>query len=720
MNDNATTKTGAVCGFNADSVLFITELAQHTKDKAWHDKNRLRFEEAAKSPMSRLVEGIRERYINALNLEVGSGSRKLSILKKNDYGQGGYYPHYWFAFYDPPATSKTKSCQLYLLLSGEEQECRYGFSTGDNAEAYRDSLITAILDKPEAVAEYMRSAPRGTLVWLSGEEGKSLTADEWIRTLTNQPDRTLGVGAPLVELSISQQFPLKELPQHDPNIVCEVGTFFTWAWPFFLASCTGVWNTGGAAFPGNANGAARRDAGVAARRTFAGNRFWAISLGHRGKYWDECYRDGLAVVNAELGDLRNYPTKEAFSEALRKQSGRDSDPVNDALMCYQFCYEMRAGDHVVAKIGRETVLGMGTVTSDYIWDETREAYKDVRRVRWLSSGKLALPEALQVPLKTLTDISDCRATIDYITKHLPPDTDDGAAGQIEPYTVEDALDGLFVPPSEFVSLLADWRRKKNAILQGPPGVGKTFIAKRLAYALIEAKDASRVEMVQFHQSYAYEDFVQGWRPKEEGGFYLKHGIFYNFCRRAAADPARRYVFIIDEINRGNLSRILGELMFLIEPDHRGEAFAIPLTYSKNADERFCVSENVYVLGMMNTADRSLSMVDYALRRRFCFTQLQPAYSTPEFKQFLADRVSPSLIEHIVDRMTVLNGQISKDKNLGRGFEIGHSFFCPIDGELSLDGAWYEAVIKREIAPLVREYWFDDLENAEKLIADLLK
>lgn len=292
--------------------------------------------------------------------------------------------------------------------------------------------------------------------------------------------------------------------------------------------------------------------------------------------------------------------------------------------------------------------------------------------------------------------------------------------EAEPYSVEDALKGLFVPRAEFVSLLADWGRKKNAILQGPPGVGKTFIAKRLAYALMEVKAPSRVEMVQFHQSYAYEDFVQGWRPTEDGGFYLKHGIFYNFCRRAAADTARRYVFIIDEINRGNLSRILGELMFLIEPDHRGEAFAIPLTYSKNADERFCVPDNVYILGMMNTADRSLSMVDYALRRRFCFTQLQPAYSTPEFKQFLSDRVSPSLIDRIVDRMMVLNGRISKDKNLGRGFEIGHSFFCPIDGEVSLDDAWYEAVIKREIAPLVREYWFDDLENAERLIADLLK
>ncbi len=291
-----------------------------------------------------------------------------------------------------------------------------------------------------------------------------------------------------------------------------------------------------------------------------------------------------------------------------------------------------------------------------------------------------------------------------------------------PYTIVEALAGLFIPRDDFVSLLAAWRRKKNAILQGPPGVGKTFVAKRLAYTLMGFKDPARVEMVQFHQSYAYEDFVQGWRPKEEGGFYLKNGVFYEFCRRAAEDPDHHpHVFIIDEINRGNLSRILGELMLLIEPDHRGNQFAIPLAYSKDAADRFCVPENVYLLGMMNTADRSLAMVDYALRRRFCFAQLRPAFATVEFRQFLLARgIDVNLLEKVVNRMMVLNEHISLDKNLGKGFEIGHSFFCPTDGETSLDETWYAAVIQRKIAPLVREYWFDDLDKADETIANLLK
>ncbi len=247
------------------------------------------------------------------------------------------------------------------------------------------------------------------------------------------------------------------------------------------------------------------------------------------------------------------------------------------------------------------------------------------------------------------------------------------------------------------------------------------MAKRLAYALMGFKDPSRVEMVQFHQSYAYEDFVQGWRPKEEGGFALKGGVFYEFCGRAAADaPRRPHVFIIDEINRGNVSRILGELMLLIEPDHRGEAFAIPLTYAKDATDRFSVPENVYLLGMMNTADRSLAMVDYALRRRFCFAQIRPAFGTAEFRAFLSGRVGNALIDRIVDRMTRLNELVAQDKNLGRGFEIGHSFFCPTDEDTALDDFWYAAVIHREIAPLVREYWFDDLDKADELIADLLR
>jgi len=350
---------------------------------------------------------------------------------------------------------------------------------------------------------------------------------------------------------------------------------------------------------------------------------------------------------------------------------------------------------------RGPVNAAGSVNQAYLFELTADAARIISAEVDLAS----LPESVAERLREL----------------LAQRPKGNGEPSVPAYAVDEALAGLFIPPEDFLSLLAAWRRKKNAILQGPPGVGKTFVARRLAYALMGVKDPSRVEMVQFHQSYAYEDFVQGWRPEEGGGFTLRNGVFYEFCRRAAADGRGvPYVFIIDEINRGNVSRILGELMLLIESDHRGEASAIPLTYAKDATDRFWVPETVYLLGMMNTADRSLAMVDYALRRRFCFAQLRPAFGTAEFRAFLSGRVDDALIDRIVDRMSRLNEQVAQDKNLGKGFEIGHSFFCPGEGDTALDDSWYAMVIQREIAPLVREYWFDDLDKADELIADLLR
>ncbi len=289
----------------------------------------------------------------------------------------------------------------------------------------------------------------------------------------------------------------------------------------------------------------------------------------------------------------------------------------------------------------------------------------------------------------------------------------------EKYTVGDAVAEIFLKKEEIERAVALLKAKKNMVLQGPPGVGKTFIAKRLAFAVLGKKDNTKVQMIQFHQSYSYEDFIQGYRPTSDGRFELKNGVFYSFCRQAQQDQNNDYFFIIDEINRGNLSKIFGELMMLIECDKRGRDFALPLTYSRSPEDRFYIPENLHLIGTMNTADRSLAIVDYALRRRFCFVDLKPAFNEPKFHRCLSEAgADKEFIQEVVSRLEDLNSRISKDKNLGDGFKIGHSYFCPAPGTKA-DQAWFRNIVLSEVESLLKEYWFDNPEEAQKVVERLL-
>lgn len=268
-------------------------------------------------------------------------------------------------------------------------------------------------------------------------------------------------------------------------------------------------------------------------------------------------------------------------------------------------------------------------------------------------------------------------------------------------------------------------RKKNVILCGPPGVGKTFVAKRFAYDIIGDELKNQIKAVQFNQNYSYEDLVRGYRPSgETNGFDLIEGPFYKLCKEAAENPDEKYFFIIDEINRGNLSKIFGELLMLIEADKRDENYAVQLTYAKEDEEPFFVPENIHIIGMMNTADRSLAMMDYALRRRFSFFDIKPAYDSEKFieanKAYLT---SESKYKEMIDGIISLNEEIAKDKSLGEGFMIGHSFFCPpkdFDPEPEAINEWLASVIRYDIAPLLKEYWFEDTETAVSKINKLEK
>jgi AAA domain (dynein-related subfamily) len=292
---------------------------------------------------------------------------------------------------------------------------------------------------------------------------------------------------------------------------------------------------------------------------------------------------------------------------------------------------------------------------------------------------------------------------------------------VERYGVDDALDGLFIDESTLDEMRTLLLQKKNLIIQGAPGVGKTYLAKRLARVLVGVSSDSNIGSLQFHQSYSYEDFVQGYRPKDGGGFERKDGVLLRFCRRAANDPSHRYVLIIDEINRGNLSKIFGETMVLVESDKRDPSHAVALTYSKEGEEDFYIPPNVYLLGLMNTADRSLAIVDYALRRRFAFVTLAPAFDHPNFENELRGAgASSALVAAIRGKMKGLNERITTDRDLGAGFCVGHSYFCPNGrvGEYNAD--WYTRVIRTEIAPLLKEYWFDkSAGELDEIVGDLL-
>ena len=447
--------------FTEETVAFLTELAEHTNDGPWHDRNRHRYERLLRDPSQRIVEELRMQYIQRLSPAVAGGKRHLSILKKNDYGKGGYHDHYWFAFYDPAAGSKTKSVQLFVRFLGAERVWRYGLGMGNYCGQYLDQLLKTIAANRQSVAEYIRRSPAETVVRLFlDDREEELSPEKLAVRLAKKGDTTLDVDGPLTNIDIIREYDLATLPEHAETIVDELGEYFTWAWPFFEAAMTGVWH-----LPTAASAISKAD--------------------------DE-----------EIGDV----------------------------------------------------------------DET--APRSIREL----ADVTALPEQFLSEL-------------------------------------EDAL----------------WA-KGQAVLVGPPGTSKTFVARQFARYFVRQRSGQpqgSFDVLYMHANWAYEDFFEGIRPTSKDGalsFEPRLGFFLEWVAKLKDYSVKaRHVLVLDEINRCDTAAVLGELLQLLE--YRGTT--VRLLSGRN----FVFPNNLFIIGTMNRADRSIGRLDLALRRRFLWVDLHPKPDT---------------------------------------------------------------------------------------------
>jgi len=450
-------------------------------------------------------------------------------------------------------------------------------------------------------------------------------------------------------------------------------------------------------------------------------RIWAVGAGENGSEWDSFLERGrIAIGWEQIGDLSRYSSQQEILEALRTEENKN--PTNDALACYQFSHEIAVGDIVVAKIGRKKILGMGRVVSEYNWDDSVDSYSNTIDVKWIKTDPAEFPGS-GTTTKTLTEITSYTSFVslvkDYLGLNAETESDSEDEGLVE-YSVDSIIDeGSFLSIEEIKGFLDRLRIKKNVILQGPPGTGKTWLAKRLAYALIGQKSFSKVKTVQFHSNISYEDFIRGYRPNSDGTLALVDGPFMEAIEDAA-NASQPFVVVIEEINRGNPAQIFGEMLTLLEADKRSSQDAMQLTYKRRSGERVFIPPNLYVIGTMNIADRSLALVDLALRRRFAFIDLEPKLNSA-WRDYLRNSAgfSSEFISKVESKLSALNEEISNDSRLGPQFCIGHSYVTPPEeAEIRDADLWLRQVVETEISPLLMEYWFDDRDKASSLIDEL--
>lgn len=406
-------------------------------------------------------------------------------------------------------------------------------------------------------------------------------------------------------------------------------------------------------------------------------------------------------ANPKIWSFADIAVGEGQSYTLYNENG-------NKRRIFQNFLDAKAGDRIIGYESKpvKQVVAIGRVSSEQdgeklFFEKVEGLASPIDYAALKGCPELEHMEYFQNPQGSLFKLS--KAEYDFILDMIREENPITQETPILAYTKSDFFDEVYMTEKRYENLVTVLRNKKNIILQGAPGVGKTFAARRLAWSMMGEKDDGRIEFVQFHQSYSYEDFMMGYKPVEDG-FELKYGIFYRFCQKAANQPDKAFFFIIDEINRGNMSKVFGELLMLIEKDYRGTKTTLAYT-----GRPFSVPKNIYIIGTMNTADRSLAMIDYALRRRFSFFEVEPGFDSEGFIHYQKG-LNNETLNALINKVKDLNREISLDKSLGKGFCIGHSYFC---GRDICTEEWLHAIVDYDILPMLSEYWFDDANKLQR-------
>lgn len=441
------------------------------------------------------------------------------------------------------------------------------------------------------------------------------------------------------------------------------------------------------------------------------NYYW---LNANPKYWK--------VDTYEVGEVQSYTAYSDKGHRRQKFKYFEAAKPGDKLICYEttptkrikaLCEFTRGLHRDEDNVDVVEFRIMEMATYQIPWSELKQS--EIFQKSELFRGGGYGPQGSL--FKLTKEIYDFLVEQIHRTPLVEETNESSPEAEYNSYEFETDPDKPFIAKEDFMELVFQLQHNKNIILQGAPGVGKSFLARKIAYQMMGEENDAHIAMVQFHQSYSYEDFIQGIRPTKEG-FRVKNGIFYKFCKTAISNPTEKYFFIIDEINRGNISKVFGELMMLIEADKRSDKYAISLTYSEETDDMFYVPENLYIIGCMNTADRSLAHIDYALRRRFSFIKLKPEFGTV-FHAFLVHKGIPATFaDTVCEKLENVNAIIQTDPLLTDGKMIGHSYFCDYDPAQTPE-AWWKDIMKYKVLPYLEEICFDEEEQYQKM-KDILR